>query len=74
MSKLRFVLAGSFPSTFSQCLREMGVSGCSSRKSFLPSWVSFENPTQLFQLFMGDGQHAFSAHGRWNSRMFEIQG
>jgi hypothetical protein len=64
MSKLRFDIAGSFPSTFSQCLREMGVSGCSFGNSFLPNWISFENPTQLFQLFMGDGQHAFSAHGR----------
>ncbi|KAF3387489.1 hypothetical protein F1880_001180 [Penicillium rolfsii] len=54
---------GSFPSTFSQCLREVGVSGRSSGNSLLSSLISFEDPTQLFQLFMGDGQHAFSAHG-----------
>ncbi|CEJ56572.1 hypothetical protein PMG11_02774 [Penicillium brasilianum] len=41
----------------------MSISGRSSRISLLPKWLSFDDPTQLFQLFMGDGQHAFSAHG-----------
>lgn len=48
----------------------MSISGGSSRNSFLPNWLSFDNPTQLFQLFMGDGQHAFSAHGKLNPPMF----
>lgn len=56
--------AGSFPGTFAQCLKELSVSGSSSGSSVPSKWLSFRNPTQLFQLFMGDGQHVFSAHGR----------
>lgn len=55
--------AGSFPITFSKCLKELSVSGSASGSSVLSKLLSFRNPTQLFQLFLGDGQHAFSAHG-----------
>lgn len=55
--------AGSFPHTLPQCLMDMNVSGKSSKNSFLSNWVSPGNPTRLFQLLLGNGQHAFSAHG-----------
>ncbi|PYH98060.1 FAD/NAD(P)-binding domain-containing protein [Aspergillus ellipticus CBS 707.79] len=47
---------GSFPLSLSQCLRDLNVSGTSSR-------VSSGKPTRLFQLLVGEGQHAFRAHG-----------
>ncbi|KAJ5150109.1 CAZyme family AA3 [Penicillium atrosanguineum] len=55
--------SGSFPHSLPQCLMDMNVSGKSSKNSFLSNWVSPGNPTRLFQLFLGNGQHAFSAHG-----------
>ncbi|CAI7568320.1 unnamed protein product [Penicillium glandicola] len=61
--------SGSFPHTFSQCLREMGVSGSSTKSSFISKWLSSRDPTRLFQLFLGDGQHSFGAHGLGGSSL-----
>ncbi|CAG8030940.1 unnamed protein product [Penicillium salamii] len=55
-------IAGSFPHTFSQCLRDMNVSGSSANNGFISNWLSPRDPTRLFQLTLGDGQHVFSAH------------
>ncbi|OQE08838.1 hypothetical protein PENVUL_c008G01117 [Penicillium vulpinum] len=55
--------SGSFPQSFSQCLRDVSISGSSVKSSFISNWVSPGDPTRLFQLFLGDGQHTFAAHG-----------
>ncbi|KAJ5762401.1 uncharacterized protein N7511_005783 [Penicillium nucicola] len=59
--------SGSFPQTFSQCVRDMNVSGSSAKNSFISTWLSAGDPTRLFQLFLGDGQHTFAAHGELGS-------
>ncbi|KAE8422651.1 FAD/NAD(P)-binding domain-containing protein [Aspergillus pseudocaelatus] len=46
---------GAYPYTSAQCLKELNISGSSS-------WLFAGKPTQLFQLILGDGQHAFVAH------------
>ena len=56
-------LAGSFPYTLSQCLGDINVSGSSANNSFISKWLSPGDPTKLFQLTLGNGQHVFSAHG-----------
>lgn len=60
-------IAGSFPLTFSQCLKDMSILGSTAKSSFISKWLSSRDPTRLFQVFSGDGQHSFAAHGRWNS-------
>lgn len=60
-------IAGSFPLTFSQCLKDMSILGSTAKSSFISKWLSSRDPTRLFQVFLGDGQHSFAAHGRWNS-------
>ncbi|KXG53031.1 uncharacterized protein PGRI_000810 [Penicillium griseofulvum] len=55
--------SGSFPHTFSQCLRDVSISGSSAKNSFISKWMSPGDPTRLFQLVLGDGQHSFAAHG-----------
>ncbi|KAJ5779576.1 CAZyme family AA3 [Penicillium paradoxum] len=64
--------SGSFPRTFSQCLRDMSISGSSVKNSFVSKWLSSGDPTRLFQLFLGDGQHSFAAHGMWNTIGFLV--
>ncbi|KAJ5169647.1 uncharacterized protein N7500_002430 [Penicillium coprophilum] len=54
--------SGSFPHTFSQSLKDLSVSG-SYVKNFISKWMASGDPTRLFQLFLGDGQHTFGAHG-----------
>ncbi|KAE8376168.1 hypothetical protein BDV26DRAFT_282908 [Aspergillus bertholletiae] len=46
---------GTYPCTSVQCLKEFSISGSSS-------WRFTSRPTELFQLILGDGQHAFVAH------------
>lgn len=60
-------IAGSFPLTFSQCLKDTSILGSTTKSSFISKWLSSRDPTRLFQVFLGDGQHSFAAHGRWNS-------
>lgn len=60
-------IAGSFPHTFSQCLQNTSILGSTARSSFISKWLSSRDPTRLFQVFLGNGQHSFAAHGRWNS-------
>ncbi|KAL3254715.1 hypothetical protein ABHI18_008743 [Aspergillus niger] len=45
---------GSFPRSLFQCLREINISGISR-------WRLPDKPTRLFQLILGDGQHALTA-------------
>ncbi|GKZ48512.1 hypothetical protein AbraIFM66951_000584 [Aspergillus brasiliensis] len=45
---------GSFPRSLLQCLREINISGISR-------WRFPDKPTRLFQLVLGDGQHALVA-------------
>lgn len=59
LSRLFVNIAGSFPHTLPQCLRQLSISG--SRRSCRLSRM--EDKTRLFQLKLGDGQHAFCAHG-----------
>ncbi|KAJ5823412.1 hypothetical protein N7447_005752 [Penicillium robsamsonii] len=54
--------SGSFPRTFSQSLKDLSISG-NYVKNFISRWMSSGDPTRLYQLFLGDGQHYFSAHG-----------
>ncbi|KAL4798780.1 hypothetical protein BDV19DRAFT_385863 [Aspergillus venezuelensis] len=59
--------AGSFPSTFKECVGQLNVSGCGSqrlskRERLFRKFVS-EDEAKLFQLRRGEGQHAFCAHG-----------
>ncbi|KAL4929539.1 uncharacterized protein BDV17DRAFT_57214 [Aspergillus undulatus] len=59
--------AGSFPHSLNGCLRELNVSGSrlirpSTRKRLFNRLVA-EDETKLFQLRLGEGQHAFCAHG-----------
>lgn len=56
--------SGSFPLTFSQCLRDTSILGSTAKSSFISKWLSSRDPTRLFQVFLGDGQHSFAAHGR----------
>jgi hypothetical protein len=59
-------IAGSFPHAFSQCVKDMSISGSTAKDSFISrwlKWLSTEDPTRLFQVFLGDGQHSFAAHG-----------
>ncbi|GIK07468.1 hypothetical protein Aspvir_003134 [Aspergillus viridinutans] len=55
--------SGSFPHTLFQCLGDMNISGTSAKNSNVSRWLSSAKPTRLFQLVLGDGQHAFVAHG-----------
>ncbi|KAJ5913560.1 CAZyme family AA3 [Penicillium tannophilum] len=55
--------SGSYAHSLPQVLMDFNVSGKSSKNPFLSNWVSLGNPTRLFQLFLGNGQHAFTAHG-----------
>ena len=57
------IAAGSFPHTLFQCLRDMHISGTSAKNSGLIRWFPSGSATRLFQLVLGDGQHAFLAHG-----------
>lgn len=43
----------------------MNVSGNSANNGFISNWLSSRDPTRLFQLTLGDGQHVFSAHGMY---------
>ncbi|CAG8906406.1 unnamed protein product [Penicillium egyptiacum] len=64
--------SGSFPHTFSQCLKEMRISGNTTKDSFISKWLkwlSTGDPTRLFQVFLGDGQHSFAAHGLGGSSL-----
>ncbi|OQE13450.1 hypothetical protein PENFLA_c048G06376 [Penicillium flavigenum] len=57
--------SGSFPHTFSQCVQDMSISGSTAKNSFISrwlKWLSSGDPTRLFQVFLGDGQHSFAAH------------
>ncbi|KKK14322.1 hypothetical protein ARAM_000785 [Aspergillus rambellii] len=54
---------GSFPQTLKECLRELNVTGSSRRNRGLRRWPLSGSPTNLFQLTLGEGQHAFTAHG-----------
>jgi hypothetical protein len=56
-------LAGSYPHTLPQALRNMHMSGTSAKNSSLLRWFPSGSATRLFQLVLGDGQHAFLAHG-----------
>ncbi|KAL3470296.1 FAD/NAD(P)-binding domain-containing protein [Aspergillus californicus] len=58
--------AGSFPHTLTQCLRDFNISGSTGRYPVLgrsPLRAGDAGATKLFQLKLGDGQHAFCAHG-----------
>ncbi|KAJ6007018.1 hypothetical protein N7522_005369 [Penicillium canescens] len=55
--------SGSFPHTFPQCVKDMNISGSSAKNAFISKWLSSGDPTRLFQLYLGDGQHTFAAHG-----------
>jgi hypothetical protein len=44
-------------------MRDMSVSGSSIKNSLISKWLSARDPTRLFQLVLGDGQHVFTAHG-----------
>ncbi|RAL03117.1 FAD/NAD(P)-binding domain-containing protein [Aspergillus ibericus CBS 121593] len=46
---------GSFPDSLWQCLKEINISGTAR-------CLSSDKPTRLFQLMLGDGQHALVAH------------
>lgn len=48
--------AGSFPYSLFQCLGDLNISGISR-------WRLPDEPTRLFQLILGDGQHALVARG-----------
>ncbi|KAI3294229.1 CAZyme family AA3 [Penicillium roqueforti] len=61
--------SGSFPQTFSQCLKNTSISGSSVKGSFISKWLSPGDPTRLFQVFLGDGQHSFAAHGLGGSSL-----
>ncbi|CAG7934649.1 unnamed protein product [Penicillium olsonii] len=61
--------SGSFPHTFTQCLGDMNVSGTSANNGFITNWLSPRDPTRLFQLTLGNGQHAFSAHALGGSSL-----
>ncbi|KAL4963269.1 uncharacterized protein BDV14DRAFT_202097 [Aspergillus stella-maris] len=59
--------AGSFPTTFKECVRQLNVSGFESqrpskRERLFKKFVS-EDEAKLFQLRTGEGQRAFCAHG-----------
>jgi hypothetical protein len=41
----------------------MNISGSFAKNAFMSKWLSSGDPTRLFQLFLGDGQHTFAAHG-----------
>jgi hypothetical protein len=59
------VIAGSYPHTPLQCLKQMHISGSFDKHRTLERWFPTGDITQLFQLVLGNGQHAFSAHGRF---------
>lgn len=59
------VIAGSYPHTLLQCLKQMHISGSFDKHRTLERWFPTRDTTQLFQLVLGNGQHAFSAHGRF---------
>ncbi|CAI7661418.1 unnamed protein product [Penicillium discolor] len=61
--------SGSFPLTFSQCLKDMSILGSTAKSSFISKWLSSRDPTRLFQVFSGDGQHSFAAHGLGGSSL-----
>jgi hypothetical protein len=42
----------------------MNISGNSTKNAFVSKWLSSDDPTRLFQLLLGDGQHTFAAHGK----------
>lgn len=58
-------VAGSFPHTLKECLADINISGDSTKTFDIWKWLPFpsSDPTRLFQFVMGDGQHAFLAHG-----------
>jgi len=45
---------------------DFNVVGKSEKNAFMSKWLSTGNPTRLFQFFLGNGQHALSAHGMWH--------
>ncbi|KAL2831638.1 hypothetical protein BJY01DRAFT_260427 [Aspergillus pseudoustus] len=53
---------GSFPLTLRQCLRELAISGARTTQGVV-SKLPLSGKTKLFQLKLGEGQHAFCAHG-----------
>ncbi|EAW17024.1 uncharacterized protein NFIA_003800 [Aspergillus fischeri NRRL 181] len=55
--------SGSFPHTLFQCLGDLNISETSAKNSNVSRWLSSGKPTRLFQQVLGDGQHAFVAHG-----------
>ncbi|KAJ6162957.1 hypothetical protein N7497_002936 [Penicillium chrysogenum] len=63
--------SGSFPHTFSQCVKDMSISGSTAKNSFISKWLKClsGDPTRLFQVFLGDGQHSFAAHGLGGSSL-----
>jgi hypothetical protein len=42
----------------------MNISGSFAKNAFVSKWLSSDDPTRLFQLLLGDGQHTFAAHGK----------
>ncbi|KAL4979518.1 hypothetical protein BDW66DRAFT_127632 [Aspergillus desertorum] len=56
---------GSFPRTLLQCLRELHISGSRSirNRPIRTTSAACEGKGKLFQLRLGQGQHAFCAHG-----------